>query len=142
MNYGLAVLVGVGLTLQIGLNAIVGDRLGSPLTGAAANFVVGLVALIVFAAVAGPRVQAASIASVPAWGWAAGLLGAAYVASTTLLGPRLGATTLLALLLLGQLVAAVVVDHFGIVGFPRHPFGWQRALGIALLLAGTLLVRK
>ena len=142
MNYGLAVLVGMGLTLQIGLNAIVGARLGSPLAAAVANFGVGLVALIAIAAVAAPRVQAASIASVPVWAWVAGLLGAVYVASTTLLGPRLGAATLLALVLVGQLVAAIVVDHFGIVGFPRHPFGWQRAVGVALLLAGMLMIRK
>jgi len=49
MNYwphGLAVLVGVSLTLQVGINAIAGERLGSPLTGAVLNFVVGLVVLV------------------------------------------------------------------------------------------------
>jgi transporter family-2 protein len=140
MNYGLAVLVGIGLTLQIGLNAIVGARLGSPLAAAAVNFGVGLVALVAITAIAAPRLQPASMASVPGWAWSAGLLGAAYVAATTVLGPRLGAATLLALTLVGQLSAAVVVDHFGIVGFPQHTFGWPRAVGIALLLAGTLLI--
>jgi transporter family-2 protein len=142
MNYGLAVLVGIALTLQIGLNAIVGARLGSPLLGAVVNFAVGLVALVAIAAFAAPRLQLASLASVPAWGWSAGLLGAAYVAVTTVLGPRLGAATLLALTLLGQFVAAALVDHYGIVGFPQHAFGWQRALGIALLLVGTLLIMR
>jgi transporter family-2 protein len=142
MNYGLAVLVGIGLTLQIGLNSIVGAKLGSALTAAAVNFGVGLVALVALAAFAAPRLQASSVASVPAWGWLAGLLGAAYVAATTLLGPRLGAATLLALTLAGQLAAAVVVDHYGIVGFPQHAFSWQRALGIALLIGGTLLIMR
>ena len=142
MNYGLAVLVGIGLTLQIGLNSIVGAKLGSPLTAAVVNFGVGLVALVAIAAFAAPRFQAASVASVPAWGWLGGLLGAAYIAATTMLGPRLGATTLLAFALAGQLAAAVVVDHYGLVGFPQHAFGWQRALGIALLMGGALLIRR
>jgi transporter family-2 protein len=142
MNYGLAVLVGIGLTLQIGLNAIVGARLGSPVIATVINFAVGLAALVAFAFVVAPRPQSASFASIPAWGWTAGLLGAAYVAATTLLGPRLGAATLLAFTLVGQLVAAVIVDHYGIVGFPQHSFGWQRALGIVLLMAGTLLITR
>jgi len=97
MNYwphGLAVLVGVGLTLQVGINAIAGGRLGSPLLGAVMNFAVGLVALVAVAVVVAPRPQSSSFASLPAWAWTGGLLGAAYVASTTILGPRLGAATL------------------------------------------------
>src|SRR6185503_15864803 len=98
MNYwphGLAVLVGVGLTLQVGINAIAGGRLGSPLLGAVMNFTVGLVALVAIAVAVAPKPQSSSFASLPAWVWTGGLLGAAYVASTTILGPRLGAATLL-----------------------------------------------
>ena len=145
MNYwphGLAVLVGVGLTLQVGINAIAGGRLGSPLLGAVMNFAVGLVALVAIAVVVAPRPQWSSFASLPAWAWTGGLLGAAYVASTTILGPRLGAATLLALTLAGQLVAAVVVDHYGFIGFPQHGFGWERACGVALLIAGALLIMR
>ena len=145
MNYwphGLAVLVGVGLTLQVGINAIAGGRLGSPLLGAVMNFAVGLVALVAIAVVVAPRPQSSSFASLPAWVWTGGLLGAAYVASTTILGPRLGAATLLALTLAGQLVAAVVVDHYGFIGFPQHGFGWERACGVALLIAGALLIMR
>ena len=145
MNYwphGLAMLVGIGLTLQIGINALAGERLGSPLTGAVLNFAVGLVALVAVALVSAPRPPPSSFATLPAWAWTGGLLGAAYVASTTILGPRLGATPLLALVLAGQLVAAVIVDHYGMVGFPQHSFGWGRGLGIALLSAGALLIMR
>ena len=145
MNYwphALAVLVGVGLTLQVGINAIAGGRLGSPLFGAVVNFAVGLVALIAVAMVFAPRPQPASFASLPAWAWTGGLLGALYVASTTVLGPRLGAAPLLALTLAGQLVAAVIVDHYGAVGFPQHTFGWERGFGVALLMAGALLIMR
>jgi transporter family-2 protein len=135
-----AVLVGVGLTVQVGLNAMVGQRLGSPLLASIVNFTVGLVALIAVAIASGVRVQSGTVSSLPAWLWIAGLFGAIYVTATTVLGPRLGATALLALTLTGQLAAAAVVDHYGVIGFPQHSFGWERALGIALLGAGTLLI--
>jgi transporter family-2 protein len=87
-----AVLVGVGLTVQVGINAMVGERLGSPLLASIVNFTVGLVALIAVTIAAGVRVQSGAVSSLPAGLWIAGLLGAVYVTSTTILGPRLGAT--------------------------------------------------
>jgi transporter family-2 protein len=138
-----AVLVGVGLTVQVGINAMVGERLGSPLLASIVNFVVGLGALIAVTIASGVRVQAGTVTSLPPWLWIAGLLGAIYVTSTTILGPRLGATALLSLTLTGQLAAAAIVDHYGVIGFPQHSFSWAKALGIALLAAGTfLIIRK
>ena len=91
----LAVAVGAALTLQIGMNAVLGRTLGSPLWGAVVNFCVGLVALVGCVLLLGVRLTPGSVANVPAWAWLGGLLGAAYVASVTLLGPRLGAMVLL-----------------------------------------------
>jgi bacterial/archaeal transporter family-2 protein len=135
-----AVLVGAGLTIQVGVNALAGQRLGSPLLASALNFAVGLLALVAVAVASGARLQASSLSNLPPWLWIGGLLGAAYVAATTVLGPRLGAAAVLALTLAGQLAAASVVDHYGAIGFPQHAFTWQRAVGIALLAAGTLLI--
>ena len=69
-----------------------------------------------------------------------GLLGAIYVASVTMLGPRLGAMTMVALVIAGQLTVALVVDQFGILGYPQIAVTPTRLLGAALLLAGALLV--
>jgi transporter family-2 protein len=143
MSYGahlVAVLIGAGLTIQVGVNALAGQRLGSPLVASAVNFAVGLVALVTVAWLSGARLQGGALASLPPWLWIGGLFGATYVAATTVLGPRLGAAALLSLTLAGQLAAACVVDHYGVIGFPRHTFTWERALGIALLVAGTLLI--
>jgi transporter family-2 protein len=135
-----AVAVGTGLTFQIGMNATLGRTVGSPLWGAIANFVVGLVALVACAILLGARYTPGSAAQVPAWAWLGGLLGAAYVAAATVLGPRLGGLALLALVLVGQLGAALVVDQFGLLGFPRIEVTPMRLLGAALLVLGTLLV--
>jgi bacterial/archaeal transporter family-2 protein len=138
----MAVVVGAGLTIQVGMNATVRVALGSPILAAVVNFVVGLLALVLLALAGGSRLAPGSAAAVPAWAWFGGLLGAAYVAATTVLGPRLGAAALLALTLAGQMAAALAVDHFGAIGFPQSPVTPLRLLGTALLVAGVLLIMR
>lgn len=135
-----AIAVGTGLTFQIGMNATLGRTVGAPIWGAVANFAIGLVALVACALLLGARYTPGSAAQVPAWAWLGGLLGAAYVAAATILGPRLGGVALLALVLVGQLGASLVVDQFGLLGFPRISITPQRLLGAVLLVVGTLLV--
>jgi transporter family-2 protein len=124
----MAALVGAGLTVQVGMNATVRFAIGSPVLAAIINFLVGL--------------AAGSAATVPAWAWFGGLLGAAYVAATTVLGPRLGAAAFLALTLAGQMVAALLVDHYGAIGFPESPLTPARLVGAVLLVLGVLLIMR
>jgi len=137
-----AALIGAGLTVQVGMNATVRAAIGSPLLAAIVNFVVGLAALAVVAVASGARWAPGTAAVVPAWAWLGGLLGAAYVAATTVLGPRLGAAVLLALTLGGQMAAALLVDHYGAIGFPQSPVTPARLLGAALLVMGVLLIMR
>jgi len=143
MNYWphlLAIVVGAGLTLQIGMNGTISRIVGSPILASVANFCVGLLALCAVAAASGVRPAPGSMGAVPAWAWFGGLFGAAYVASVTVLGPRLGAVALLALVLLGQMGTALAVDYFGVVGFPQSAVTASRLLGALLLVAGVVLI--
>lgn len=143
MNYWphlLAVLVGAGLTVQVGMNSTVRMAMGSPVIATIINFAVGLAALAMVAVASGARVVPGSASAVPAWAWLGGLLGAAYVAATTVLGPRLGAAALLALTLAGQMVAALVVDKYGVIGFPQSAITPARLAGAVLVVAGALLI--
>lgn len=138
----LAMLVGGALTVQVGMNATLARAIGSPLWASVINFGIGLLALVAFATVAGSRASTGNFGQVPAWAWLGGLLGAAYVASVTVLGPRLGGMTLVALVIAGQLLVALVVDQFGILGYPHNAVTPTRLLGAALLLVGALLVMR
>jgi transporter family-2 protein len=138
----MAMLVGAGITVQVGMNSTVRLAIGSPVLATIVNFTVGLAALIVLALIGGERPTPGSIATVPAWAWLGGLLGATYVAATTVLGPRLGAATLMALTLTGQMAAALIVDHYGAIGFPQNPITPARLAGTALLVAGVILVMR
>jgi bacterial/archaeal transporter family-2 protein len=68
------------------------------------------------------------------------VLGAFYVASSIIVGPRLGAAALLALTVFGQLAASLVVDHYGWLGFSQHPLTVMRLVGATLLFGGVLLI--
>lgn len=138
----MAALVGAGITIQVGMNATVRMTIGSPVLAAIVNFVVGLSALVLLAVASGARVVPGSVAAVPAWAWFGGLLGATYVAATTVLGPKLGAANFLALTLAGQMLAALLVDHYGVIGFPQSPLTPTRLLGTALLVVGVLLIMR
>ena len=77
-----AILVGAGLTFQVGMNSTVRLALGSPVIATIVNFGVGLAALAAARRrPSGARIVPGSVATVPAWAWFGGLLGAAYVAA-------------------------------------------------------------
>jgi transporter family-2 protein len=56
--------------------------------------------------------------------------------------PRLGAATVLALIVVGQMLGALAFDHFGLLGLPQHPASLARLAGAAFLLFGVVLVRS
>ncbi len=139
----LAVIVGGALIVQIGLNAQIRGALGSVSIAAIVNFIVGLLALIGLAAVTTSRWPgAADFAAVPRAAWLSGLLGALYVAASTVLGPRLGATLFLALIVLGQMIASLLLDHYGVLSFAEQPVSAQRVFGVILLVAGVVLISR
>lgn len=133
---------GAMLPIQFGINAQLVTWLGSPLRATLVSFAVGTAALFVVMVAAfrdWPSVD--RLGSAPWWVWVGGLLGAFYVLGSVVTAPKLGAATLVAVILAGQAVASLLVDHFGWVGFDESPITPGRILGIALVAAGVALVR-
>jgi uncharacterized membrane protein YdcZ (DUF606 family) len=67
---------------------------------------------------------------------------AAYAVGTVLLARELGAALLTALVITGQLVCSVILDHFGWVGFTEHAAGRGRIVGCFLMVAGFILIAR
>lgn len=143
LAYFLGLVAGFGLTVQVGMNSQLRKVLQSANLAALVSFLVGTVALVLLLVVLRvPVPERAVLANVPVWAWFGGLLGAFYVASSTIVAVELGATTLLALALLGQLSTALVIDHFGWLGLPVNPVTWTRVGGVALLGLGVWLISR
>ncbi len=137
----LGVVAGALLPLQAGVNAQLALWLGSPIRAAVANFVVGLVALLLLVAVFVRGKPAERLGDTPWWVWAGGLCGAFFVAANALIAPRLGALTLFGVILLGQAVASIAIDKWGLFGFREQAVGPGRVAGLALVAAGVAMVR-
>jgi transporter family-2 protein len=143
LSYVLGLAAGLGLTVQVGMNSQLRKVLQSANTAALISFLVGTVALVaLLLATRSPLPERATLAAVPWWAWFGGMLGAFYVASSTVVAAELGTASLLGLALAGQLATALVIDHFGWLGLPEHPITWVRAGGVVLLGAGVWLITR
>lgn len=138
----LAAIGGVLLAVQAPTNAILARASGSAIVAAFISFVIGTVALGVAVASTSGRVFAPGLKHVPAYAWLGGTYGAFFVAVAAFGAPRVGMGVLLTAAIAGQLAAALVLDHFGLLGLERHPVNLARAIGLALVLCGAILVRK
>jgi bacterial/archaeal transporter family-2 protein len=133
---------GVVLPFQAGINAQLADWLHSPVGAAFVSFLTGTIVLLVAAAfVFKPLPSWGRLGDAPWWVWLGGALGAFYVAASIVTAPKLGAATLVALVVAGQGLASLVVDQFGWVGFEPKHISAGRAIGMALVGAGAALVR-
>lgn len=138
-----ALLSGAALAFQVGFNNGLRARVGHPMIAALISFGVGMVALAAYVAAARPAVPGVrELARAPWWIWMGGLVGAVYVACAAAFAARLGAAGWLALVVAGQILTSLAMDHFGLVGFERQPITAARLVGAALLLAGVALVLR
>jgi len=141
--YLLGIVAGFGITLQVGMNSRLRTLLQSANTAALISFLVGTLALAtLFVVTRVPVPDRSVISSVPWWAWLGGLMGAFYVAVSTIVASQLGTAALLGLGLLGQLTLALAADHYGWMGLPEHPITLTRLAGVALLAAGVWLITR
>lgn len=139
----LAVCAGVLMPVQAGINSTLAHYAGSSIWASLISFCVGSFALlIVFVCLRQPWPGMAALREAPTWSWLGGMMGAFFVACSVMLAPRIGAGTMMATFLAGQLTASIVLDHFGWATFPQHSLSWGRMAGVALLLAGVYLIRR
>jgi transporter family-2 protein len=136
------VVMGAGLSLQPLLNARVARLAGHAVHGALISVFVSTITLMLIVLIGrlgAPDLRTVSTA--PPWTWTGGIIGAFVVLAALLSAPRLGVAATVALFIAGQLSASLLIDHWGVLGAPVHPIDLMRAIGVALLVAGVVLIR-
>lgn len=139
----MAFIAGAVLPFQATSNAAVGRALGHPLWGALVSLSVS--AVVVIAALIILKVQAPDIGQALRsawWVWIGGILGAIYVGSAAVITPRLGASGFIILVVAGQILIALLMDHFGLMGLVSKPVTLLKLAGAAMILGGVLLVQS
>ncbi len=138
----MALLAGISIPTQAGINAQLNLFTRSSVLAAAVSFAVGTLALVIYALLTRtPLPNMANLQGHPWWIWSGGILGAFFVTSTVVLAPRLGATTMVVLVLAGQMVASLLLDHYGWLGYPSHAISAGRIGGVVMVGLGVLLVK-
>jgi transporter family-2 protein len=142
--YILAVIAGVCIAIQAGVNTQLKQAVGNPFLASLISFAVGALVLFVYSLFSGNMglTELANMKGITWWKWTGGVLGAIYVTAVIISAPKIGAASLISLIVAGQMVVAVLLDHFGLIGFPVHAFNLLRFAGVFCIVAGVFLIQR
>jgi transporter family-2 protein len=139
----IALAAGAMMPTQAGTNNKMAAVVDSPILAALISFAVGTVALLVYALLSGETLSSLAAAkNAPPIAWIGGFLGAFFVASAVILVPRLGVAMTFSILIAGQMIVTLIIDHFGLLGVPVKEVSLPRIGGILLITAGVVLIRR
>jgi transporter family-2 protein len=134
---------GVLVPLQLAFNGQLGQVTRNAYTASLIVFLVGAAVLaLVVLATRPPLPSAAELLGAPKTVWLGGAIATLYILAVVWVTPRLGVATTAVLIISGQLVMAVALDHFGAFGTARSPVSALRAAGLALVIVGAVAIRK
>ena len=133
---------GALVSLQAPTNSMLARAGGSPVLAALISFAIGTLALFVVWLGSGNRPAAEAFARLPYFAWFGGLYGAFFVAVAAFAAPRIGLASLITIGIAGQIVMALALDHFGLLGLPKDAISVTKVVGAALVLIGVVLVRR
>lgn len=136
------VLAGGATALQAPTNAKMMGAVGSPVNAAFVSFAVGTAALGILAVILQTKPDMVAARALPWYAWVGGLYGAIFVVAAAWAVPRLGVALTITLMVAGQLLIGLILDHFGAFGTTAHPVNLGRLAGVALVVAGVVMVRR
>lgn len=141
--YLIVVGAGISVALQQVLNANLRTTLSSPWWAGFVSYLLGTVVMLIAGLCTGaPQFSDFTLDRTSWMSWTGGFFGAIFIATAILMIPRLGAATVLALIVVGQMLGSLAFDHFGILGLQKQPITLTRTAGVFLLIAGVILVKR
>lgn len=140
----LAFLIGISNTVQSGVNAQLRESLGNPILTSIFSFGSGLIVLTAVFLIFN-QYPVPSLHEVKQIHWTrliGGLYGAFYVLTVIFIVRDIGAANMLCLVVAGQMIAALIIDHYGFQGFQVHQITMPRVAGVIFLIVGVYLIVK
>ena len=138
----LTLIAGVLVAMQPAVNAEIARRVGSPYAASMLSLLLSFAILVPIVFFFGPKPNFAGLAGAPWWIFIGGLAGACVVTSGIIAVPVVGTAVFILCIVLAQMFGASIVDHFGLFGVAEKPMNWQRLGGLAIMLAGLLVVLR
>jgi transporter family-2 protein len=139
----LALITGALIPIQAATNAAFSKSIGNALITGLMVFIVGLAGMALFVLLSRtPFPGRQQLTAAPFYGYLGGIIVAAYVVMITILVPRIGVGTAIGLIVTGQIICAVLIDHFGLFNVAVRSIDLTRFAGMLLMIAGVYLVMK
>lgn len=139
----IAVFAGAVVPFQAGANSALSKAIGHPLWASIVSSLVCIGATLpVLFAMRVPAPDLAGASTQPVWAWAGRIAGAIYITAAMILAPRLGTAGFLGTVVAGQMVAAAIIDNFGLMNLPVRPLNNARLAGICLVIFGVLVIQR
>lgn len=139
----IALIAGILMPTQAAVNNKLAAYVHSPVLSAFISFVVGTVALLIYILAGGiPLNNMAGIKNAPWITWTGGLFGAFFVTAVVVLVPRLGVALTFSIIIAGQMLATLPIDHYGFLGTAVREISAARILGVLFVIVGVVLIRK
>ena len=135
------IVVGMGIPVTAALNAGLGTHIQSPVAASTILFAVGLMMTAVVLAFVGLPSRGVFSGLSP-WYYLAALGVVFYILAVTWSAPRIGVGNAIFFVLLGQLIAAALIDHFGLFGAAKSSLTLQRGIGLVVMAIGVYLAKK
>ncbi len=133
---------GCFLPIQAGLNNKMGKSLENPVYASLISFIIGVFSVGTYILLTKQDVSWAGLKTAPAYVWLAGVLGAFYVTAIILAFPKIGPALTFGLVVAGQMIISILLDHFKILVEEQHPINIWRIVGVILIVGGVVLIRK
>lgn len=141
--FGLALITGALIPVQAATNATFSRSIGNPLITGLMVFIVGLAGMILFILITGTHFPAQQqLMSAPLYSYLGGIIVATYVVMITILVPKIGVGAAIGLIVTGQIICAIIIDHFGLFNVAVRSVSLTRLSGVVLMIAGIYLVMK
>ena|ERR1044071_7748684 len=140
----LTLLTGGFLPVQAILNTRLGTQTGGPLMGSLLSFFTGFICLLVLNLFinASGIMQLRTHAGGPWYIWLGGLLGAIFVGYITSVNQRQGVALTFCLVVSGQILVSLVVDHYGLFGSAVRTITLEKIIGAAFIIGGIILIKR
>jgi transporter family-2 protein len=140
----LVYLVGLLGGVAVGIQSPIAGKMGQRIGGTAGSFIVHLSGLILSGLLlifrGGENIR--DWHKLPWYMFFAGAFGLILYLTINYTLPRVGSTMMITLIIVGQLLMGVLVDHFGWFGVTIRPIDFPRIAGVLLLFAGGYLISK
>jgi transporter family-2 protein len=140
--YALTMFLGVMLTVHLAMNGKVGAAIGNPRVGNALFWCIGAVTAIAIGLSGWQAGALGPVRQINPLLLTAGAIGACLVFGIAWLIPQIGAGPMTLYLLAGQIISALVVSHFGLLGSPVQPITAMSALGALIMVGGVILATR